>query len=111
MGSTAYTRTCVPPPGAPPDVCPEVHADALGGTIAGRLKELGIEINGIGAGVCDQANGLDYTTWNYSVGIMDWKDADAAVAVVDEVLRTWGVGQYFGVSVRGIDCTNSIVAN
>jgi hypothetical protein len=105
MGSAAGERACVPPPGATPDVCPEVLADAVGAEVERRLKARGIDVNGIGAGVCAQPVGLDFDTWNYSVGITDWKDADAAVAIVDEVLRTWGIGHHFGISVRGIDCT------
>jgi hypothetical protein len=104
MGSEAEARACVPPPGAPPEVCPEVGAMRVAATVAGRLKARGIEINGIGAGVCAWTQGLRYDSWRYSVGIVDWKDADAAVAVVHEVLQQWDIGDHFGISVRGMNC-------
>ncbi|QRK10708.1 hypothetical protein JQX13_11900 [Archangium violaceum] len=105
MESATGEQICVPPPQAAPDVCPQVPADAVGAEVGRRLQARGIDVNGMGAGVCAQPVGQDFDTWNYSVGITDWKDADAAVAIVDEVLREWGIGHYFGISVRGIDCT------
>ncbi len=101
----AAEQNCVPPPGAAPDVCPEISADVVGNEVSRLLQARGIEINGVGAGVCAQPEGTDFDTWRYSVGITDWKDADAAIATVDEVLRKWGIGHHFGISVRGIDCT------
>ncbi|WNG32532.1 hypothetical protein F0U61_02110 [Archangium violaceum] len=105
METAAGEQICVPPPQAAPDVCPQVPADAVASEISKRLQARGINVNGMGAGVCAQPVGQDFDTWNYSVGITDWKDADAAVAIVDEVLREWGIGHHFGISVRGIDCT------
>jgi len=48
--------------------------------------------------------GDDFDTWDYSVGITDWKDADAAVAIVDAVLQGWGIGHHFGISLWGMNC-------
>ncbi|PTL85560.1 hypothetical protein [Vitiosangium sp. GDMCC 1.1324] len=109
MGSANRDRACVPPASASPDVCPEVLADAVGQMIFGMLQERGIQVNGIGAGVCAQREAMrsqDVNDWNFSVGIMNWKDADTAIAIVDEVLRNLGIGDSFGISVRGIDCNS-----
>jgi hypothetical protein len=104
MPSRSGAQTCVPPAGATSNVCPEVPADAVADEIRKRLQARGIVVNGTGSGVCAKPVGDDFDTWDYSVGITDWKDADAAVAIVDEVLQGWGIGHHFGISVRGINC-------
>ncbi|WPB82164.1 hypothetical protein KYC5002_23995 [Archangium violaceum] len=104
MPGRSGEQTCVPPAGAKSGVCPEVPAHEVADEIKKRLHARGIVVNGIGAGVCAQPAGDDFDTWDYSVGITDWKDADAAVAIVDEVLQGWGIGHHFGISVRGMNC-------
>lgn len=107
MPGATSEQTCVPPRGAKSDVCPEVSAHEVADEVKRRLQARGIVVNGTGAGVCAQPVGDDYESWDYSVGITDWKDADAAVAIVDEVLRTWGIGDSFGISVWGMNCNMS----
>ncbi|WNG32534.1 hypothetical protein F0U61_02120 [Archangium violaceum] len=104
MTNAAGEQTCVPPRGAKSDVCPEVPAHEVADEIKKRLQARGIVVNGIGEGVCAQPLGDDDEAWDYSVGITDWKDADAAVSIVDGVLREWGIGDYFGISVWGMSC-------
>jgi hypothetical protein len=60
-------------------------------------------VTGTGVGVCGDGSG-DYGAMNASVQIGDWKDADYAVAMVDEELRDRDAGSYFGISVRGDGC-------
>ncbi|WP_143195957.1 hypothetical protein [Archangium sp. Cb G35] len=38
-----------------------------------------------------------------SVKVAHWKDADAAIATVDQVLQKLGIGHHFGVSLLGIN--------
>ncbi len=104
MPGKSGEQTCVPPAGATPDVCPEVPPDRVADEIKKRLQARGIVVNGTGAGVCARPAGDDYDTWDYSVGITDWKDADAAVAIAHEVLQGWGIGHHFGISVWGLNC-------
>ena len=104
MPGRSGKQTCVPPAGAKPDVCLEIPANEVADEIKKRLQARGIVVNGTGAGVCARPVGDDFDTWDYSVGITDWKDADAAVAIVDEVLQGWGIGHHFGISVWGMNC-------
>jgi hypothetical protein len=93
-----------PPSNAPEDVCPVVTADAIFNAVFARLTSEGVPANGIGLGVCGRPEGFDLDAWKDSVGVNDWKFADAAVRAVDEELKRWGAGGSLGVSVRGIDC-------
>lgn len=64
-----------------------------------------LAVNGVGLGVCGESvESLDFDAWRFSVGVTRRGDTDAAIQVVSGVLRRWGVGHHFGVSVRGIDC-------
>jgi len=106
MGHEPIEAGCVsaPPPNAGPEVCAEVSADAFGMAITKRLKARGIETTGLGLGICGNASS-DYDAWNMSISVRDWSAVDATIEAVDEELRLWGVGHFFGVSVRGIDCS------
>jgi hypothetical protein len=68
-----------------------------------RLQALGVKTDGFGGGVCDGSS-HDYDGWNISLNVNDWRSADAAIEAVDAELKRWGVGHFFGVSVRGTDC-------
>jgi hypothetical protein len=105
MGRPAVDTAChePPPEGAPAEVCPEVFADAFARAVTARMGASGVKSIGYGLGVCGDFSG-DYDAWNLSVAVDDWKDADAAVAAVHAELARWGVGNHFGVSVRGIPC-------
>ena len=100
-----YEPNCVPQPDDPPEVCPQVSAMLVGGRVFSRLEQRGILPNGIGLGLCGEPIGYDYEVWQLSVGVMHWKDADTAIAIVDDVLRELGVGHYFGLSVKGVVCS------
>jgi hypothetical protein len=73
------------------------------GAVQRRLGAGHIQVSDVGVGVCGDSSGA-YDAWHASVNIADWKDADAAIAVVDEELRAHDAGGDFGVSVRGGYC-------
>jgi hypothetical protein len=88
---------------APPNGCHEagcVIADELGTALSTRLRTRGIEVFGVGAGVCADTSG-DYEAWNMSARIGAWKSADEAVAIVDDELRARDLRGDFGISVQG----------
>ena len=50
-----------------------------------------------------------YRAWNFGVGVMDWAEADPALAIVQDRLRAWRIGDVFGVSVRPMACGVELV--
>ena len=102
MGSAAQ-KACTEPPTTPTGC---VFADGLGRAVSARLGKQGIQTIGIGLGVCGEVSG-DYDARNTSVIVNDWQHVDAAIAAVDEELRTRDLGHFFGVSVRSIPCSSA----
>lgn len=90
-----------------PTTCPRVGVDQLLGEVHTELEARGIEAIGIGMGVCGE-NTDDYDSWNVSVNIRDWNDADEAVEVLAQKMNEWDVATHVGISVRGIACGTTL---
>lgn len=110
MGRAARDKGCSEPPpeGAPADACPILFADAFGRAVIQRMSARGTQSSGLGLGACGKIDGLNFEAWHYSVSVTSWKDADAAVASVQEELDRWGAGGSFGVSVRKTVCATPL---
>ncbi|WP_223638184.1 hypothetical protein [Corallococcus sp. EGB] len=96
--------SCMPGKDAAPGECPEISAEGLGDTLIQRMMQRGLHPTqpGIGPGA-DLSKDLNYDLLNYSVFLFDWKEVDAAIAVVDEVLLEYDVAHSLGITVTGID--------
>ncbi len=92
---------CVGRP-APNDPCSVVRVSDFGHEVAERMREAGIEVHGHGMGACGKLG--DYLAWNYGVSVIDWADADPTLAIVQDRLRAWSIGDVFGVSVQPMAC-------
>lgn len=84
--------------------CPEIELGTFGHAamkaIHARLGEAAADSVGLGA--CGTLG--DYDAWNPSLHVHDWSHADLAIAIVDEHLRRYQIGNHFGVSVSGFSC-------
>ena len=87
---------------APDDPCTLVSVVDFGHEVVERMREAGLEVHGMGMGACGTLG--DYRAWNFGVGVMDWAEADPALAIVQDRLRAWRIGDVFGVSVRPVAC-------
>lgn len=91
------------------ETCNLVLVDQFGHEVLKRLRAKyprgEARFGGISVGVCGEIGAdLDYDRAHLSVSVFDWADVDAAIAVVDEVLDAWKIGNHYGVSVRGSSC-------
>jgi len=111
MGTDAAVTACKEPPpsDAAPTVCPVVFFDAFGKAVVARLHQAHVEATDLGLGICGTTEG-SVDDWHLSVSVDDWKHADAAIEVVDQELRRWGIAGSFGVSVRGSSCPTETAA-
>jgi hypothetical protein len=93
---------CKTPPGPETTAaeCPEINFDAFNWAVYARLHERGIADAEVGMGVCGKVNGVA-NDFRMSASVHDWKQADLATTVVAEELARWGLGDSFGVSIRG----------
>lgn len=92
---------CVGRP-TPDDPCSVVRVADFGHEVVERMREAGIEVHGHGMGACGKLG--DYLDWNYGVAVIDWADADPTLAIIQDGLRAWDIGDVFGVSVRPMAC-------
>jgi hypothetical protein len=86
--------------------CPEINVTAVLHEAARRLRREGIAVNGAGVGPCGVVGTYDVV--NLSVGVMDWKDAGPAVAILGEVLAEYDLRGYAGVGVVGPMCGEAL---
>lgn len=84
------------------NACPVIDHSPIYSEISEALKQQGIIVNGIGMGPCGIEG--DYDSWNMSIGVVSWKDADAAVQKASEVLVKYDLRGHMGIAVVGIDC-------
>lgn len=103
--SGGFDEGCASLPDAPDDPaqCPVIGVLTILEAAREALAAEGIETSGDGAGPCTTP-GDEYATWNVSIGVLDWAEADRAVEVMAGLLETYDLAGYVGVAVRGIDC-------
>jgi hypothetical protein len=106
MAQEGKPRGCeqAPLPDAAETECPEIFADAFGRDVTARLANRGVKTTGLGLGACGSMQGTELDSWNFSISVADWAQADLAVTAVSEELSRWGAGHHFGVTIRGIPC-------
>lgn len=92
---------CVGRPAAD-DPCTLVSVNDFGHEVFFRMRDAGVDGNGVGMGACGRLG--DLPAWNFGVGVSDWAHADTALGIVQDRLRAWRVGDVFGVSVIPISC-------
>ena len=90
-----------------PSQCPIIEHGAILRTAFNEMQARGLEPNGAGAGSCADTTMNDYESWNMSVGVVSWTNAEGAVNVIAELLEKYDLSGFVGVSVTGIDCANA----
>lgn len=84
--------------------CPVVNAAPLFAAAGAKLQAANVKgAGGSGLGPCGDIQG-DYDAWNFSVGVVSWRDAATAVGAVAEQLAAHDVRGYLGVAIRAIPC-------
>ncbi len=100
-----YDEGCQTLPADPGDAtqCPVINAGAILIAAHAELEKRSIVATGVGLGPCGNVQ-ADYDGWNMAAGVHDWKDAEALVRIVAELLARYDAAGHVGVAVRGIHC-------
>lgn len=86
-----------------PTVCPVINPMALMHAVETQMRTQTMQVNGMGVGPCTET-WSDYDDARISIGVTDWRHADALVEMMAAELRRWDVSGTIGVAVRGIKC-------
>lgn len=75
------------------------------------LQQVGVELHrehveaaGTGAGPCAPDLNAGYDGWNFATGVHDWKDADALVGKIAELMDRYDLAGYVGASIYALPC-------
>ncbi len=90
--------------------CSEITFEAFSALLSARLEAKGIKTIGTGMGTCGALSPTkgDYSTWNLSVSVHDWRQADTAIEEAAALMNQLKIGDTFGISVRAIPCGISL---
>jgi hypothetical protein len=102
----------VDPPGkatgctTPGATCATIDLGSFLDAVTRELKARGIRYPAWGLGQCARGGnrGQDWDTHHFGIIIYRWREANTAVSVVAEQLRTWNASQSFEVSVEEMAC-------
>ncbi len=86
--------------------CSEITFEAFSALLLARLEAKGIKTIGTGMGTCGALSPTqgDFSTWNLSLSVHDWRQADTAIEEAAALMNQLKIGNTFGISVRSIPC-------
>ncbi len=90
-----------------PGDCPSINVVAVLHEAGRRLRRRGVTTLGTGAGPCAPGGG-DYSTWNMSVAVRDWRYAAEAVQVLADLMEEYDLSGYAGIAVRPMACAELV---
>jgi hypothetical protein len=106
LAGGGFAEGCMKLPDDPRDEtqCPVLNPAPLLAAAGARLQAAQVKgAGGSGLGPCGDIHG-DYDAWNFSVGVVAWRDAAAAIDTVAGLLAEYDVRGHVGVAIRAIPC-------